>query len=948
MSAKNMSLHVRAVTVVTLFLVTTSVILGTLLTQQSRHAMKTLIDNHMLDIVNTAADMLDGDDLRDVTVEDRGTPKYDRIFSTLASFDKNIGLEFVYATRQLDDGSFIFVVDPASENASDYGELVHVTEALKEAGRGTAAVDEEPYTDRYGYFYSAYCPVFDSTGKVAGVVAADFDAEWYEARLDDNTFTVVVACILFVVSGIGITLALTRQYSVRFDAIGVGLDELARNLDEVTSELTDGAAVTGAPEEDANRLRVLDRRISTLSENLRLYTSHANTQANSMITAMASDYRSVYHVNLDEDDAVCYRKDPTDHDQTPEGVHFPYLERFTWYADHMVSADYREGFKAFIEPDAIRKALATQPIIAYRYLASRDGREYFEMIRMAGVRRAEDRDDGMVHSVGLGLTVIDEEMRDTLAKNEALAEALAMADEASMAKTAFLSNMSHEIRTPMNAIIGLNTLALQDETLSTQTREYLEKTGASARHLLGLINDILDMSRIESGRVALRNEEFSLAAMLEQINTMVMSQCSEKGLGYECRILSQVDDYYVGDDMKLKEVLINILSNAIKFTDAPGSVVFTVERTARFEDKTTLRFSVSDTGIGMDEDFIPKIFDSFSQEDSTKKNKYGSTGLGMAISKNIVEMMNGEIQVKSKKGVGTTFVVIVTLGNGEHEGITREGFVDPHALRVLVVDDDEIAAEHARMVLGEVGVHADSCLGGEEALRMLEVQHVKQEPYNLVLMDWQMPQMDGVEASRLVRAHYDNEECAIILTAYGLDEVMEEASAAGVDGFLAKPIFASSVIDEFERIARRNSMSLVKERGQADLVGRRVLLAEDMEINAEIMMDILEMEEVECDHAENGRVAVDLFAGSDEGTYDAVLMDIRMPVMDGLEAAAAIRALDRADAKRVPIIALTANAFDEDVQRSLQAGMSAHLAKPVESDHLFQTLGELIYEVEHS
>ena len=949
MANKSISLHIKAVLAVTLFLVVTSVILGALLTQQSRLAMKSLIDSRILDVANTAAYMLDGDALRSITDDNKNSPEYDHVFEVLSSFEKNTDLEFVYAVRKEDDDTYIFVVDPATENASEYGDLVHITEALQSAGEGTASVDEVPYTDEYGHFYSAYSPVFDSSGKVAGIVAVDFDALWYEGQLDKNTLTIVVACVLFAISGAILSALLARQYNKQLDTINKSLDELAKDLESVTSDFAnDGSEQTQIAQsaEGTNRMQMLTDRIMVLSKKLREYTTHANTQANSMITAMASDYRSVYHVNLDKDDGVCYREDPDDTDQTPEGIHFPYLERFTWYANNMVTEDYRSGFLSFIEPDAIREALATQPIIAYRYLARRNGREYYEMIRMAGVRRAEDRDDGMVHSVGLGLTVIDDEMRDTLAKNEALAKALAMADEANMAKTAFLSNMSHEIRTPMNAIIGLDTLALQDPTLTDQTREYLEKLGGSARHLLGLINDILDMSRIESGRVVLRSEEFSFSSMLEQINTMVMSQCSEKGLDFECRILSQVDDYYIGDDMKLKEVLINILSNAVKFTDAPGNVTFTVERTTQFEGKSTLRFTIADTGVGMDESFIPKIFDSFSQEDSTRKSKYGSTGLGMAITKNIVEMMNGEIEVKSKKGVGSTFVVIVTLANCEHEGPAREDSVDPSSLYVLVVDDEEIAAEHARMVLDEVGIRTDVCLSGEEALRMQEVQQTKQEPYNLILMDWKMPGMDGVEASRQIRNHLNGTHAVIILTAYNCDDVREEALEAGVDGFLAKPLFASNVIDEFERIARRNHIDLFKEKKQADLVGRRILLAEDMEVNAEIMMDILDMEGIDCDHAINGKVAYDMFAQSDVGTYDAILMDIRMPVMDGLEAAAAIRALEREDAKRVPIVALTANAFDEDVQHSLQAGMNAHLAKPVESDHLYQTLGELVYEAE--
>ena len=948
MIGKINNLRVKAILLISIFLLVMNIALGAALIRQSRSSLKELIDNQMLGTVNSAAAMMDGDALERITEESVGSEEYDKLYKTLSVFQNNTGLKFIYAVREAEDGSFILIIDPATEETGEYGLKLQDTEALRTAGRGTPAVDNEPYKDRFGEFYSAYSPVFNSSGKVAGIIATDFEVEWYENQLNRNTKTVFLACILFLAIGIVVVVLLTGQYSKELKSVGESVNELEEELDALTHETSEYSCRDreGREESDIN-IQNLNQQISDIRDNLRYYTSHATTQANSMITAMASDYRAVYYVNLDENDGVCYRGDPKDPDQTPEGIHFNYLERFTYYAEQYVVESYREEFLRFIEPDNIRESLSDHPLIAYRYLAKTNGREYYEMIRMAGVRRLEDRNDHIVHAIGLGLSEIDTEMREAMAKNEALAEALNMAEEANIAKTSFLSNMSHEIRTPMNAIIGLDSLALRDETINEHTRDYLEKIGGSARHLLDLINNILDMSRIESGRLVLKNEEFSFHAMLDQINTMVMSQCRDKGLKYECRILSEMDEYYIGDDMKLKEVILNILSNAIKFTDAPGSVTQTVELVSVFEDRSTIKFCIKDTGIGMDKEYIPKIFEPFSQEDGSRKNKYGSTGLGMAITRNIVEMMNGSITVESEKGVGTEFTVMVTLRNCEHQEDLNEEYVDLSKLHVLVVDDDDTAAEYARVTLDEAGIRADVALSGTEALQMMEVRHVKQEPYNLVLMDWRMPGMDGFTTAKRIRELYGSESNVIMLTGYSRDDLPGDAMNTDVDSFLTKPLSTSGVVTELQRIMRRSSRSLFLEKQKAELAGRRVLLAEDIELNAEIMMDILSMEDVEADHAENGRIALDMFRDSEPGTYSAILMDVRMPEMDGLEAAAAIRALDRPDAAVIPIIALTANAFDEDVQRSLQAGMNAHLSKPVESDLLYQTLEELIYEAEN-
>ncbi len=528
-----------------------------------------------------------------------------------------------------------------------------------------------------------------------------------------------------------------------------------------------------------------------------------------------------------------------------------------------------------------------------------------------------------------------------------------LAEENSRAKTSFLSNMSHEIRTPMNAIIGLDNIALKDPNLTPHTREQLEKIGASAKHLLGLINDILDMSRIESGRMVLKEEEFSFRDFLDQINVMINGQCADKGLDFDCHIVGHVNDFYIGDDMKLKQVLINILGNAVKFTPAPGSVTFTVKQTAQFEGHCTLRFTIADTGIGMSKEYIPKIFDAFSQENSGTSNKYGSTGLGMAITKNIVNMMNGDIEVESEKGVGTTFTVTVTLKSSVRSVHEEYGGGLPKNLRVLVVDDDEVACEHAQLVAGAIGIKADLASTGEEAIARILKRKEQGMPYQIVLTDYKMPGMDGLDLTRAIRAFDHGETAVIVLTGYSWEEIQDECKAIGVDGIMSKPLFTDSLLHEIQHILSLRSHDAdtkpavetapEAESASSNLEGCRVLLAEDMDINAEILTDILDMEGITGERAENGQAAVDMFSSHPEGYYSAVLMDVRMPVMDGLEATRAIRALDRPDAKTIPIIAMTANAFDDDVQRSLQAGMNAHLSKPVEPDRLYDTLDRLIH-----
>jgi signal transduction histidine kinase/CheY-like chemotaxis protein len=531
-----------------------------------------------------------------------------------------------------------------------------------------------------------------------------------------------------------------------------------------------------------------------------------------------------------------------------------------------------------------------------------------------------------------------------------------LAEEVSRAKTSFLSNMSHEIRTPMNAIIGLDNIALQNTELSPKTREQLEKIGASAKHLLGLINDILDMSRIESGRMALKNEEFSFSELLDPISVMISGQCQDKGLTYECEIIGHVDPYYVGDAMKLRQVLINILGNAVKFTNPPGTVTLIVEQTASFENFRSLRFIVKDTGIGMDKEFIPKLFEAFSQEDARTTNRYGGSGLGMAITKSIIEMLNGNISVESEKGVGTTFTVDVTLNASNRVIVNDNEDKIPDNMRVLIVDDEAVTCEHSQIVLKELNIDAESCLDPKEALERVRAKIDAGTPYQMILTDMRMPGMNGLELIKSIRRLDNGKTIIILLTGYNWDDFADDVWKSGVDTVMVKPLLAENVSRELPVIIRKKESSTGSfaedeaagqnaGNGAADapsLAGRHVLIAEDVELNAEILMDLLELEGVKADRVINGQEAVDAFAKSPEHAYDAILMDVRMPVMDGYTATRAIRALEHPDAKTIPIIAMTANAFDEDVQNSLQSGMNAHLTKPIEPDKLYSELRSLL------
>lgn len=540
---------------------------------------------------------------------------------------------------------------------------------------------------------------------------------------------------------------------------------------------------------------------------------------------------------------------------------------------------------------------------------------------------------------------IDEQKDNEAEKNQILRTALGAAEAANNAKTEFLSRMSHEIRTPMNAIIGMTAIALSALDNKERISDCLAKIGISARFLLSLINDILDMSRIESGRMNLAHEKFDFEEMINGLSSLFYPQAEEKGLKFNTVIEGVTEELYIGDSLRLRQILLNILSNALKFTPSGGRIQFTIRQMSRGDKDAWLRFTVSDTGIGMSKVFQKHLFESFEQENPNISIKYGGTGLGLAICKNLVTLMGGSINVHSIEGVGSEFCVDVKLGLTE-ESYRRKNFdiLKLRDLKTLIVDDDIVTCEHASLIMSDLGLQAEYVTSGASAVLEIEKGIREMKPYDIVLVDLKMPDMDGIQTAKAIRRLVGSETLVVVMTAYEWKEIEADARRAGVDFFITKPLFRSELVDLFEKINDFSEAVYEPEtaKGEIQFAGERILLVEDNELNLEVAASLLEMKGLTIESACNGLQALEKFCSTPVGYYDAVLMDIRMPVMDGLEAARNIRLFDKSDAQTIPIIAMTANAFDEDVEKSHAAGMNAHLAKPIDPEKLFAVLQEFI------
>ncbi len=659
-----------------------------------------------------------------------------------------------------------------------------------------------------------------------------------------------------------------------------------------------------------------------------------------LIHALSIDYNLVCYFDLRTGEGMSLRMDENGDtafssvfsgDISLEKCMEQYIEKFVYEEDKEL---LKETFsKKNLEKEMEKKK---QQYINYR-IVSDDEMKYYQIKVVRAGKWEKD------HGIVFGIRSVDEEIRNEMEKKNLLEDALLQANRANKAKSVFLSNMSHDIRTPMNAIVGFTALAMTHIDQKDHVEEYLGKIMTSGNHLLSLINDVLDMSRIESGKMHLEEKPCRLPDILHGLRNIVQADIRAKQLELYIDTVDILDEDIYCDKLRLNQVLLNLLSNSVKYTGAGGIISLRImEKPGAPAGFANYEFYVKDTGVGMSQEFLSHIFEPFEREKNTTISRIQGTGLGMAITKNIVDMMNGSIEVRSEEGVGTEFTVSFTFRLNEAERGPKD-IPELKNCRALVVDDDFNTCDSVSYMLGQIGLRAEWTLSGKEAVLRTRQAVMRRDAYSVYVVDWILPDMNGVEVARRIRKEMGEDVPIIVLTAYDWADIEQEAKEAGVTTFCSKPLFLSELrsclysIVNSEETKEKN-----KEKLLVDLPTGRILLAEDNELNQEIAVEILNDAGFTMDVAENGQIAVEMLKKSKPGYYQLVLMDIQMPVMNGYEATKLIRSLENQELASIPILAMTANAFEEDRQEALRRGMNGHIAKPIDIGTLFDTLEKIL------
>ena len=656
-----------------------------------------------------------------------------------------------------------------------------------------------------------------------------------------------------------------------------------------------------------------------------------------VIAGLSQEYTTVWLISKDGTSSISYRGAGND-EVACEAAFF--VRQDTTYADGMrdylnryVCEDDKAEFACKTQYEVVLHEIRRQPVYSVVYKRQHRGQqEYFQVsFTAAGDENSND--------FIMGFKNVNELVLEERRRNEKLTEALAAAEYANHAKTQFLNNMSHDIRTPMNAIIGFTSLAASHIDNKEKVKEYLRKIGTSSEHLLSLINDVLDMSRIESGKVKIEEKPLHLPDLFHDIRTIIQPTVTSKQLDFLIDTVDVADEDVFADKLRLTQILLNILGNGVKFNKTGGLISLRV-RQERKSPKGCARyhFVIRDTGIGINKEFQEHIFESFSRAESATVSGIQGTGLGLAITKKIVDMMGGTISLKSEEGVGTEFDVCLTFRlTGERRVYQKVESLQ--GLRVLVADDDTDTCLSISSMLTEIGMRSEWTVSGKEAVIRAKHAMEMDDEFYAYIIDWLMPDMNGIETVRRIRKVIGASKPIIILTAYDWSDVEEEAREAGVTAFCEKPLFMSELRDILSRPVGEPP---VKQKPAVSPNGKRILLVEDNELNQEIAVEILQEAGFVVDVAPDGSVAVEKMRDAQQERYDLILMDIQMPVMNGYEATRQIRAMDSPYCREIPILAMTANAFEEDRQAAIAAGMNGHLAKPIDLHVLLKTLSEAL------
>ena len=661
-----------------------------------------------------------------------------------------------------------------------------------------------------------------------------------------------------------------------------------------------------------------------------------------IVEALSRDYMNVFAINEESGTARIiklegYVTEGLKQDSKEEQPYAPILNQ---YIRDRVHPEDQEYLAQALSLDKVREQIGSNGEYMGSYRIQADGENHYFQYTYVKVGESAL---GKGSFILAGFRNIDEMIRKEQEQKAVLSEALAQAQHANNAKTTFLNNMSHDIRTPMNAIIGFATIASSHIDNKDQVKDCLQKVLSSSNHLLSLINDILDMSRIESGKVQIKEQECNLSELIHNLVDIIQPQVKAKQLELFIDTFEVANEDVIADALKMNQVFINLMSNAVKYTPAGGTVSFRIMQKKTFNHGYgDYVFIIKDNGIGMSPEFLEHIFEPFERESNVTQSGIEGTGLGMAITKNIVEMMNGAITVESEQGKGSVFTVELTLRLQDIKK-NAEQLKELEGLRVLVVDDDFNVCDSVSKMLKQLGMRSEWTTSGRDAAYRAKVAHGEGDSYHTYIIDWQMPEQSGVETARKIRSMVGDDAPIIILTAYDWSDIEEEAKEAGVTAFCAKPLFMS---DLKSALLTANNLLYKEEEvaawTKADFKGKRILLVEDIELNREIAEVILTEAGFVVETAPDGTDAVSMVKKSAENYYDAVLMDIQMPIMNGYEATRTIRNLSRKDVKDLPIIAMTANAMEEDKEAALTNGMNAHLSKPVDIDALIEVLEQFL------